>query len=94
MLISHQKKTGNYTAQPTPRLLTFLYFLTKKYPAVSPINEYIKGGFNTSTSCRSSTIILPNNSVGSCKILSDDFDEFDNINDLESDFVHTRGCLM
>ena len=75
-------------------IVDFFIFLTKKYPDVSPINEYIKGGFNTSTSCRSSTIILPNNSVGSCKILSDDFDEFDNINDLESDFVHARGCLM
>ena len=41
---THQKKTGNYTAQPTPRLLTFFIFLTKNTPAVSPINEYIKVG--------------------------------------------------
>lgn len=85
--------------QPTDvELVDFMLWLNQHYPDAEPIRSYASGAENT-TSCRSSTILLPSGETGSCRILANR-DEFksnpgvvDNIHEAEVRYVEHFGCL-
>lgn len=85
--------------QPTDKeIVDFFLWLNEHYPNSAPIADFRENKVNATT-CRSSLIILPDGSTGSCRILADrkqfksDVAVTDNIHEAEARFIKHFDCL-
>ena len=100
MFFDYYSPEENYKKlQPTDELIAdFFIWLNENYPEAQPIRDFRENSNNPAT-CRSSLVILPSGTMGSCRVLADttkfksDPDVKDNIHEMEARFIDHYDCL-